>query len=836
MTDPRAPAFRGTRATAGFLLDAGLIGEAEARRRVIERWSGGARVHTLPDGRWLLLLGAPVTVRAERAPGLCVTETHGAYTVAAAQPDERGTFTGVRHGAVETFRLADLPRIDPAAWLAGGPRQVVDVEALDRPAVPTPVAPRTEVEEPDLRKLASVGAASESASKAAHALRRAADEQATAAARPPSRDLLKRLLLRTPAANVIGRRHRRYLDALTRSFEQRDYDKALRDAIALGAGMAGALALRLPAPRRGRLAPTPSQSSGGAGIPWGPTVHDHLSTLYRRAAEQLERDGQIEEAAFIYADLLDAPNDAVMLLERHRRFELAARLAEGRELDPDLVVRLWWLAGDRRRAIDIARARGAWAAAIERLQATLPEEAAALRAEWVAAARQAGDHRLAVEAAWPDPVLRDGLADDLAALRRRGGRAGARALVRQLAWRPDDALLAEAATLIADRDPANAAVRSVFVDELSGFASADPAADRQLATGAMRAILRDGRSAGSAPEGTQAKSFRMRLRSRADPLLRADLPPMPPAGDAPGVPLVLADAEPGGITLRDAVVLDHGLLIASGTQGLRLLTLDGRPRGRWDIVADALCVADHGDAVLVIGGGESIAEIHRFDLTTRRARRCGAFSRTFLAESFDGGVLTTLDAGGIAHIDVTEDQPRELWRELDKDTVVYAIARSPACLSAIVNTPLQARDERSVELWTWELPSRRLRRRELAHGRWPETATTTAAGTLLWCTAEDSGATTEHRLADGHLRSLPAPEGAYVIVSGDIEGLVDPDGPRVALRRDGEAQAVVELPGVEDPRIRSHADVVTVWAPDGRIVAVDLATRATLVNLTVRTS
>ena len=143
VTDARAPAFRGTRATAGFLLDAGLIGEAEARRRVIERWSGGARVHTLPDGRWLLLLGAPVTVRAERAPGLCVTETHGAYTVAAAQPDERGTFTGIRHGAVETFRLAD-PWIDPAAWLAGGPREVVDVEALDRPAVPTPVAPREE--------------------------------------------------------------------------------------------------------------------------------------------------------------------------------------------------------------------------------------------------------------------------------------------------------------------------------------------------------------------------------------------------------------------------------------------------------------------------------------------------------------------------------------------------------------------------------------------------------------------------------------------------------------------------------------------------------------------
>jgi hypothetical protein len=38
---------------------------------------------------------------------------------------------------------------------------------------------------------------------------------------------------------------------------------------------------------------------------------------------------------------------------------------------------------------------------------------------------------------------------------------------------------------------------------------------------------------------------------------------------------------------------------------------------------------------------------------------------------------------------------------------------------AVVDTPLQGGGgERSIELWMWELPSRRLVRRELADGRW----------------------------------------------------------------------------------------------------------------------
>jgi hypothetical protein len=182
--------------------------------------------------------------------------------------------------------------------------------------------------------------------------------------------------------------------------------------------------------------------------------------------------------------------------------------------------------------------------------------------------------------------------------------------------------------------------------------------------------------------------------------------------------------------------------------------------------------------------------------------------------SVDAGTVTTIDADGLADVDVTEDEPRELWRHLAGDTVVLDIARSPESMSAIVDTPLQGGGgERSLELWSWELPSRRLSRRELADGRWDESARTTASGRLL-------------RSEDGD----------RFLVSGDVEGVLDPDGPRVVLRTGGRPLAVVELPVAEDLRMRAHADVACVWAPDGRVVAVDLVTRSAIANLTVRSS
>ena len=836
-------AFRGMGDAAGFVLDAGLLGEARARRRVLALWAAGATLRELPGERWLLLLAEPVRLRAERAPGLVVGEHDGVYVAGGAKAGmgAAGELVEVRHGQLCRHAVVSLPPIDPAAWLDLGRRRTAALEPLDAPATPTPIVPPAAPDAPDMRDVANVAASTKRALK----LRPKPDPVAAPGGAPrapraqPGRGLAARLLLRSPAAGVLGRRHARYLERLTRAFETADYDTALRDAIGVGGGGHGDdwLTLRLPSRRRGALTPTERERAGGV-VPWGGRAQQHLSALYQRAAEQLERAGEIERAAFVHADLLHAPRDAVALLERHGRLELAARLAEGRELDADLVVRLWWQAGDRDRAIDVARARGAWATAVQRMQEVLPQSVPALRTAWVAAEQQAGDHLAAVEAAWPEPALRSLIGGDLAALRAAGGRAGARALALQLAWRHDDATAAEALGLLGERDDRHPE-RLAFASALGERPAADPALDRRLAGQAIRALLRDA----DRPTGLTGRAGRailQRLRERADPLLRADLPPFEPASAPAGVGLLHAPAEPGAATVGDAVCLEQGLLVAVGERGLLLLAHDGRTTARWSVPADRLVVADHGAVVLVVSHGERLDELHRLSLGPRRVTRWASLPRATALQSFDGAILTHAQPDCIAGIDTLGARPRELWRELGDDSRVLAVTRGERWMSAIVDVALQgSRAQRSIERWTWELPSRRLRSRELWAHDWPvPTLQTTADGTLLWLEQDELGATEHRQDVDRRQQTARAPAGAALLVSGEHSALLAAaDGElRVSVRAGAPghaALAVVAFENAATAGFRVHAGVATVWAPDGRVVAVDLATRAAVASVRV---
>jgi len=480
VTDYRDAELRGTVRAVGFLLDARVIGETEARRRVLGLWTPGTRLRALPDGRWLLLLTAPVTIRAERAPGLVVLQ---AAAIDGNRIAER------RHGGRIEHAVDELVILDPAAWLDSG-RELVTLRRLDAEPVPAMISPRESSPPPDVRELAAVG----SRTRTAHSLlRAAAEKQRAASRRPRRRGAIARLVLRTPIAGAVGRHHQRYLARLEKAFERRDYDTALRDAIGIRGDAAGGwLTLRLPARRTGPIKPTTSRTPGGGVVPWGGTAQWHLTQLYRRAAQRLEEDGEIERAAFVHADLLRNLRDAVSLLERHGCFELAAQVAEGHNLDPDLIVRLWWRAGDRQRAVLAARARGGWAQAVRRLQDLDSELARELRKAWVEAERDTGAYLAAIEAAWPDPELRNEIETDLESLETTGPTAAARAIAFRLAWRPTTTSLADAISLARDRSTAALARRYAFATVFGEHPSVDPIADRRVTTELIRALLRDG--------------------------------------------------------------------------------------------------------------------------------------------------------------------------------------------------------------------------------------------------------------------------------------------------------------------------------------------------------
>jgi len=649
-----------------------------------------------------------------------------------------------------------------------------------------------------------------------------------------NRGWLAWLAMRSPAAPIVRGKHARYLRALTEAFEKRQWDDALRDAIALNDRSASKwMRLRLPGRRTGALTPTPARGGGGGAVPWGPVVYAHLQDLYQDAATRLERDGRIEEAAFVLADLLGRPLDSVALLENHQRLRLAAELAEGRRLPPDLVVRLWWREGNRDRAIQIARVRGAFATGIARLDAVDPDAARELRVAWIGSCRDSGDPLGAVEAAWPDTSLRHLIADDIREGIAIGGPLSARLTAYDLAIAPARARMTVKA-LLEDGDPM---FRELFATTLADVDAADPATDRQITTATLRALTRDSAQPGTLPVKSARKTYE-KLRKRADPLAAADLPALAyQHAKAQSGPLDLVASQAAGqLPVFDAAALPDGtILIASGEAGTRVLSSQGRTRARWDIPAHRIVLADHGGTALLIAARDTIADLWKLDLTSRRLRRWTTIHVRQVADSYDGGQLIVVDTDGIAVLDVLAGRPTVLWRELDPAYRVLSLARTPTTCSAVVY------HETKVSLWHWNMPGWQLRMRPSTTSQ--STATiTNAPGYLL--ALEPDPETGGPRLSAGKPGNPPclkalSPEHEYrLLASGQAHALASSDGITTTLEiglgmsADPQIRATFSSTGPDSIGLREHAGTLTLWQRDGRI----LVTTANELQASLRTT
>jgi hypothetical protein len=830
-----ASAFRGTIQASGFVLETSLLGEAEVRRRVVDLWRSRLTVRRMPDGAWLVVLADPVEVRSERAPGLPLVAVDGALTAPGLLgiTTEPGCAVLPRAGRVLRLRLADLPTVDQAGWVDLTGLRTELLTPLDLPAdPPVTLGPTSRPPAPDLRAAAGVRRRTPAGDRRARKLTRTRGLARGGPPRSPrqGRGLIARLVLRSPAAAVVGRRHTRYLKALTEKFERRRWDEALRDAIALG-GAGGVLSLRLPVRRTASLRPTAWPRASGRSVPYGPTVQQHLADLYRQAATELERAGRVEEAAFVLADLLDAATEAVALLERGKRWELAAELAEGRQLTPELVVRLWWRAGQRDRAIEIARARGAFASAVERLSSVDAAAARELREAWVRGCQSAGDHLAAVEAAWPDERLRPLVIQNLEAGMALGGPAAAALFAHLVTDRPSDAARTGALALLDSREADDRPARERFVIALAGLRSRDLPQDRELCTAALRMLVRDAGTLGSLDERTARRTLRA-LRERADPLITTDLPSLGWQARSPRATLeVTAPAHPGQLPVFDAAVLAGGaVLVAGGDFGVRLLTPDGRVRARWDVPAHQLIVADHGGSVLLAAWRGAIGEVHRLDLASRRVRRWATLHVRQMLPSFDGGLLTVIDDDGIALLDALADRPRVVWRELGRDTTVHQIGRSPTSLAALVSQPVDWPRGARFELWRWDLPGMTLRQRPHARVDGALGAAILTTGRLLTLHPDPAGDSLLLRWHDGRRvlaeRALPHDPATAILTSGDVHAVLVPsdDGivAEIAADLTGAPAVRAVFPAADSIGMRLHARIVTIWDRRGRLVAADL--------------
>lgn len=777
--------FRGTVAAKAFVIDVDVIGEQEARARVLDLWQPGARIYATPTGSWLVALAEPVEVRAERAPGLPLTEV----------PD-------------------GLQPLDCAQWTDVGDLARYELTPADGEPVPAPVE-STVPETPELRVRGGIGEPSKHAvqlfakptgwtspilvvlgvlgvpvllvalvvapdhvkpiamiafiavvAALAQSMTGTAEAAGAEVGREP-RNFWARMVMRTPLRELVRSKHDRYLRRLTELFERRNWDEALRDAVGVGQDGEGRLSLRVPQRRTGALRPNTALGPG-AGPHYGPAVLQHLQSLYRTAAEELDRRGRHDEAAFVHADLLGDPAAAVAMYERLGRWTDAAELAEGRDLAPDLAVRLWWRAGNKTRAIEVARLRGAFSAVIARLSI---EDGRELRAEWVRERQAAGDHLGAVAAAWPDDTTRPLAIPSIQAGMALGGPASSTLFAHLVVGWPTPGTRGAALALLDSDDPELATSRRHFVDAWLGLNGSD----RELGSAATRAFVRDGIEVPPT------------LGKAADPLLAADLPKIPKTRR--DVTDLVFPALPAQLVVRDAVALRGGaVLVALGDQGTRLVTADGRTRARWDVPAHQIVIADHGGSALLVGRRGAVSEVHHLDLAARKVRRWTTLAHRTFVGSFDGGIAVVVGPDGLEFLDVRRDRPTVVWRELDRNAAVFSIARNEHSLAVLFEKP----DDPQLDLWRWDLPDLTLRRR----GRW---------------------------------LSRDVPGRRTLLPSGvQCEGVVDGD----AWYREGQECLEIGAPGGVAARttavlheIRWHAGLITLIDQDSRVVAVDATTR-----------
>lgn len=507
---------------------------------------------------------------------------------------------------------------------------------------------------------------------------------------------------RTPLGRWLDELNRTYVDRLLKMFEQEALDDALKHAVPLSRKTAApdAQPARMPFGARRSLDVNfgARPVTGGASTVMPAGVYETLKQRYRAAAEKLEKAGRVDEAAFVLADLLDAPQEAVDLFERHHQFEKAARLAEARNLAPDLCVRLWVLAKDVPRAVALARRHRVFAAAVARLEKGALGEARVLRLEWANWLASAGDLAGAVAAAGPIPEARALVLRWVELGIEAGGPQRAPLLVKRIELEPATAAphVQAALELLADGAEATADERAALGEALAHSSAPAVAQVRApLVRRAIRSLVRDEASLGVSRPGVLGK-----LLVLDDGPLRVDVPNFAPGVRALRKTPARLERVSTALTPHDAVLLPSGqLMVALGEAGVALVAHDGRVTWRAEVPAYSLVASDEGNLVLALAPREDLTTVSKLTLAPRRAERWAELPLTCASPTLREGIWFVGMERGVTGLDVLGEQPLRLWElATPPGTVVHALATDANRVHALV------RGDELTRL-AWSLPS-----------------------------------------------------------------------------------------------------------------------------------
>lgn len=762
----RSPLFEGMQLVHALWFDLALIGEVEARRRVLRHWAPGAQLY-LVQGGFLLKLATPSFGECSAFDGLPLCEVAGALSSAPLLADERVTALPssvwlVYAAHLHPVSLNTAPRIDPAGWLdlstiplyepLQAPRSIVAAHADEALLESTPlreifsgaIPPPSNKRDDFLRQvekvqhggnavkqgvgfsIAILGMAAMLIGAVPLGLFRLFGGGATVSSsnsvrnhppRPPSAleqrltALMARLAIFTRASKLIGWRQAAYLRKMMSLLENGDIGEALRHAIPLDSlSNTDRPAFGPPRPRANLDISAPGQTRSSIGL--GFELENYLRTTYRRTFERLDREGKIDEATFVLAELLKRGEEAVDYLEKKGRTKQAAQLAETMELAPEIAVRLWCMAGNVERAVQLARLGQAFAAAVQLLERRQSPQALLMRLQWAEDLAFSGQLSEAAEACWPLLEHRDKALGWLLEAERAGGTLGIKALLKKLVLLPSSLTESETTVmaLLDDKSEHGAHQRMHLGVELLTL-SQHSTATKRVAAELIRPVLVDRMEQLNQFD----KNSLTKLISLSDSdVLQADLPSLniPRNAIRPGLkartePLQVHLAERGLLTIHDARrLLDGHYLLALGEAGVIRIDKHGRQLAQFPVPATRLVVADGGQRALALVQRDSMWRVSRLDLIQRKISDWIIQPLRFWSEQYDGLVWNAVIDNRLVAIDTSKDQLTVNWQVTDLPGRVFAFLEEHGSQTLLLSTP------EDIQQWRYQLPTRRLSQRD----------------------------------------------------------------------------------------------------------------------------
>jgi len=754
--DVRRPVLRGSQRVRGLWFDRTLLGEDEARRRLLAAWETGALAYQAGAG-YLIEWKTAHRLQCEAAPGLPLCDDAGVLASAPLQPQERadiarGAAVLVFGAGLHVHALDAGSRIDPSGWLdvaaipvctpltmPPGPQTGFstsvappehDLRTLLGDAVPPP-SPRRAVflDKAARRRGGDASAPWAKASAAAGVLgnllllplallahlgaataSNGGKHRGRADAAPRSEWLAARmgkLASLTRIGRLLGWRQANYLRKMLRQFDEGNLDDALRHAIPLDSPHApGRQKLGLWG-RRANLDIGAGASAASIGL--DPESLDLLRATYQRSFDALDRAGRIDEAVFVLAELMNRRQEAVDYLERKGRIVQAARLAETLELTPAVIVRLHCMAGNIERAVLLARLNGGFADAVAELERRRHDGAAGLRLEWAQDLAARGNLAEAASAIWPLKNERKRALDWLHQAEQGGGTLGVQGLLYAVAL-DRTSLRTHAAALhdlLSAPGPDAARQRIRACDCLLRLDGHNDAT-RRIAAALWRALVAD-RATGSTAL-PQERLARL-LKLAADPVLSADAPRQalkdaraPTPLSARKEPLHIAFAEHGLHPLEDVRVLpDGGHLLALGEGGVVLAKEGTRAPMRFPVPAHHLVLSHNGRRALALARRERSVRVSRIDLVSGKVDDWFSADLRFWAGEFDGATWSVVTDERLLVLDATAPGQSALWQVADLPGKVAGFARHDDHEALLL-----AHGDATVEQWRYALPARRL--------------------------------------------------------------------------------------------------------------------------------